>query len=171
MKISQVFKDFKGEKRDQVERRGVRRWERGAKKVALQTSLAICRYPGITGLYPGPPKKGGLGLGPTRNRPDQNLLLLLLLLNHFSRVRLFETLWTAAYQAPPSLGFFRQEYWSGVPLPSPSLLLYKQNPPLCLRHCYHVGNGNHSYIFAWEIPWTKEPGRLQSLGSCTAVHN
>ena len=119
MKISQVFKDFKGEKRDQVERRGVRRWERGAKKVALQTSLAICRYPGITGLYPGPPKKGGLGLGPTRNRPDQNLLLLLLLLNHFSRVRLFETLWTAAYQAPPSLGFFRQEYWSGVPLPSP----------------------------------------------------
>ena len=33
-----------------------------------------------------------------------------------SRVRL---LWTAAYQAPPSMGFSRQEYWSGVPLPSP----------------------------------------------------
>ena len=29
--------------------------------------------------------------------------------------------WTAAYQAPPSMGFSRQEYWSGVPLPSPSL--------------------------------------------------
>ena len=29
------------------------------------------------------------------------------------------TLWTAAYQAPPSMGFSRQEYWSGVPLPSP----------------------------------------------------
>ena len=72
MKISQVFKDFKGEKRDQVERRGGRRLERGVKKVALQTSLAICRYPGITGLYPGPPRKGGLELGPTRNRPDQN---------------------------------------------------------------------------------------------------
>ena len=37
-----------------------------------------------------------------------------------SRVRLLATPWTAAYQAPPSMGFSRQEYWSGVPLPSPS---------------------------------------------------
>ena len=36
-----------------------------------------------------------------------------------SRVRLLETPWTAAYQAPLSMGFSRQEYWSGVPLPSP----------------------------------------------------
>ena len=36
-----------------------------------------------------------------------------------SRVRLLETPWTAAHQAPPSVGFSRQEYWSGVPLPSP----------------------------------------------------
>ena len=35
-----------------------------------------------------------------------------------SRVRLFATPWTAAYQAPPSMGFPREEYWSGVPLPS-----------------------------------------------------
>ena len=35
----------------------------------------------------------------------------------FSRVRLFATPWTAAYQAPPSMGFSRQEYWSGLPLP------------------------------------------------------
>ena len=35
-----------------------------------------------------------------------------------SRVRLLETPWTAAYQAPLSMGFSRQEYWSGVPLPS-----------------------------------------------------
>ena len=35
-----------------------------------------------------------------------------------SRVRLLATSWTAAYQAPPSMGFSRQEYWSGVPLPS-----------------------------------------------------
>ena len=35
-------------------------------------------------------------------------------------VRLFGTPWTAAYQAPPSMGFSRQEYWSGLPLPSPS---------------------------------------------------
>ena len=37
----------------------------------------------------------------------------------FSRVRLLATPWTTAYQAPPSMGFSRQEYWSGVPLPSP----------------------------------------------------
>ena len=36
-----------------------------------------------------------------------------------SCVRLLATPWTAAYQAPPSMGFLRQEYWSGVPLPSP----------------------------------------------------
>ena len=36
-----------------------------------------------------------------------------------SHVRLFEIPWTATYQAPPSMGFSRQEYWSGVPLPSP----------------------------------------------------
>ena len=35
-----------------------------------------------------------------------------------SRVRLFETTWTAAHQAPPSMGFCRQEYWSGMPLHS-----------------------------------------------------
>ena len=36
-----------------------------------------------------------------------------------SRVRLSVTPWTVAYQAPPSMGFSKQEYWSGVPLPSP----------------------------------------------------
>ena len=60
-----------------------------------------------------------------------------------SRVRLLATPWTAAYQAPPSMGFSRQEYWSGVPLPSPTdiknifnipcisqLLLWQQTPPI-----------------------------------------
>ena len=36
-----------------------------------------------------------------------------------SRVRLFATLWTVARQAPLSMGFSRQEYWSGLPFPSP----------------------------------------------------
>ena len=39
-----------------------------------------------------------------------------------SRVWLFATPWTAACQAPPSMGFSRQEYWSGVPLPSPKVI-------------------------------------------------
>ena len=40
-------------------------------------------------------------------------------LSHFSRVGLFVTPWTVAHQAPPSMGFSRQEYWSGLPFPSP----------------------------------------------------
>ena len=44
---------------------------------------------------------------------------LLLLLSRFSRVRLCATPSTAAHQAPPSLGFSRQEHWSGLPFPSP----------------------------------------------------
>ena len=39
----------------------------------------------------------------------------------FSRIQLLETPWTAAYQAPPSMGISRQEYWSGVPGPSPQV--------------------------------------------------
>ena len=40
-------------------------------------------------------------------------------LKSLSRVRLLAAPWTVAHQAPPSMGFSRQEYWSGVPLPSP----------------------------------------------------
>ena len=36
-----------------------------------------------------------------------------------SHVQLFAAPWTVAYQAPPSMGFSRQEYWSGLPFPSP----------------------------------------------------
>ena len=41
-----------------------------------------------------------------------------------SRVRLFATPWTAAHQAPLSMGLSRQEYWSGLPLPSPDMKEY-----------------------------------------------
>ena len=41
------------------------------------------------------------------------------LVKSLSRVRLFATPWTVAYQAPPSMGFSRQERWSGLPFPSP----------------------------------------------------
>ena len=53
------------------------------------------------------------------NSPNLVSVLLLLLLSRFSRVRLCATPLTAAYQAPPSLGFSRQEHWSGLPFPSP----------------------------------------------------
>ena len=61
-----------------------------------------------------------------------------------SRVQLLATPWTAAYQAPPSMGFSRQEYWSGVPLPCPSL-------SLTISDCIHVAaNGIILfYSFLW----------------------
>ena len=44
-----------------------------------------------------------------------------------SRVQLLVTPWTAAHQAPPSMGFSRQEHWSGVPLPSPIFCLMRHS--------------------------------------------
>ena len=41
------------------------------------------------------------------------------MLSRYSRVQLFVTLWTVAHQAPMSMGFSRQEYWSGLPCPPP----------------------------------------------------
>ena len=51
-----------------------------------------------------------------------NFVLQFSSVQSLSRVRLSATPWTAAYQAPPSMGFSRQEYWSGMPLPSPYVL-------------------------------------------------
>ena len=47
------------------------------------------------------------------------LMLYACMLSHFSQVQLFSTLWTVAHQAPLSMGFFRQEYWGGLPCPPP----------------------------------------------------
>ena len=54
------------------------------------------------------------------------------MLSHFSHVQLFATLWTAAHEAPLSMEFSRQEYWSGLPFPSPGDLPdpgIKSGPP------------------------------------------
>ena len=71
---------------------------------------ALARYSHILGMngYPS---------------PLNMMLLLLLLLSRFSRVRLCVTPWTAAHQAPVSKGFSRQEWWSGMPFPSPNMML------------------------------------------------
>ena len=57
--------------------------------------------------------------GKSFNKPEKQWVRALLLLSRFSRVRLCATPQTAAHQAPPSLGFSRQEHWSGLPFPSP----------------------------------------------------
>ena len=51
-----------------------------------------------------------------------------------SRVQLLVTPWTVAHQAPPSMGFSRQEYWSGVPLPSPHDALHLNNTVLYVNY-------------------------------------
>ena len=58
-------------------------------------------------------------INPRRNTPRYILIKLLLLLSRFSCVRLCWTPQMASHQAPPSLGFSRQEHWSGLPFPSP----------------------------------------------------
>ena len=55
----------------------------------------------------------------SQDKEPKCVSMLLLLLSHLSRVQLCVTPETAAHQAPPSLGFSRQEHWSGLPFPSP----------------------------------------------------
>ena len=63
-----------------------------------------------------------------------------------SRVWLFATPWTEAYQAPPSMGFSRQEYWSGVPLPSPlkKVVIFK-------RTIFEITNIQVENVWMWWI--------------------
>ena len=63
----------------------------------------------------------GSGSGVSAQREPGLLRLALMTpkVKSLSRVRLFATPWSAAYHAPPSMGFSRQEYWSGLPFPSP----------------------------------------------------
>ena len=56
---------------------------------------------------------------PLSHQGSPDIYTLQLLLSHFSHVRLCATPQTAAHQAPLSLGFSRQEHWSGLPFPSP----------------------------------------------------
>ena len=59
-----------------------------------------------------------------------------------SRVWLFATPWTAVYQAPPPMGFSRQEDWSGVPSPSPTVVTTRQNKIWSVF--YHPGKLPHA---------------------------
>ena len=68
-----------------------------------------------------------------------------------SRVRLLATPWTVAYQAPPSMGFSRQEYWSGVPLPSPRTSLLRVKLKKKKQTCFLPDSGPQlRYIITME---------------------
>ena len=110
----------------------------------------------------------GLPFSPPRDLPDPGIQpgspALLLLLSCFSHVRLCATPWMAAHQALPSLGFSRQEHWSGVPLPSPSCIagrfftvwatkevsrrmMFKSRSLWLPSLLYQLGS--HIYIYMW----------------------
>ena len=61
-----------------------------------------------------------------------------------SHIWLFVTPWTVAYQAPPSMGFSRQEHWSGLPFPSP------------------LGSIEEHWILPWDV-WQKGQGQLPKM--------
>ena len=60
-------------------------------------------------------------MGEHKQDCNEHLYIYACMLSHFSHVRLFATLWTIACQAPLFMGFSRQVYWSGFPLPSPGI--------------------------------------------------
>ena len=75
-----------------------------------------------------------------------------------SRVRLFVTPWTAARQAPLSMGFSRQQYWSGLPFPSPMHESEKSVIPSCPTHsdpmdCSLPGSSTHGIFQARVLEW------------------
>ena len=83
-----------------------------------------------------------------------------------SRIQLLATPWTAAYQAPPSMGFSRQEYWSGVPLPSP-----QSNRAVAFKflhhYCFSKEQRNTFLNFLIKIYYNKY---LSSLCVCVCVY-
>ena len=75
-----------------------------------------------------------------------------------SRARLLGTPWTAAYQAPPSMGFSRQESWSGVPLPSLFTPLLHEYKSFCFFGLYLMVKGIQNCHIEKRGTWLKTIG-------------
>ena len=106
------------------------------------------------------------------------------MLNRFSRVQHPATLWTVAHQAPLSMGFSRQEYWSGLPFPSPEDLPKPGIEPMShipcigrqvLYHLSHLGRPFHSVVSDSLQPHGLKPTKFlypwNSPGMNTGVGN
>ena len=74
-------------------------------------------------------------------------------LSRFSSVRLFATLWTVAHEAPLSMGFSRQEYWSGLPCPPPGDLPDPGIEPTSLMSPALAGG-----FFTSSVTWEAQAG-------------
>ena len=116
-----------------------------------------------------------------------DMLLLLLLLSRFSRIQLCATPQTAAHQAPPSLGFSRQEHWSGLPFPPPmqeseSEVTQSCPTPSNPMDCSLPGSSIHGIFQARVLEWDAfafsasrgSPGLNPLVGdhfTCRSHHN
>ena len=98
--------------------------------------------------------------------------MLLLLLSRFSRVWLCVTPQTAAHQAPPSLGFSRQEHWSGLPFPSPmhESEAAQSCPTLSdPMNCSLPGSSVHGIFQARVLEWGAIAFSGRYYGNCTIL--
>ena len=132
---------------------------------SLQSCLTLCDP--IDGSPPGSPVPG-IPQARTLERVAisfSNAWKWKVKVKSFSRVRSLATPWTAAYQAPPSMGFSRQEYWSGVPLPSPAGMSKRQETKqwillvsqlTALRECPGCGSTWGRQAKSWLISWAKD---------------
>ena len=84
---------------------------------------------------------------------ESGLAMHACVLSNFSRVRLFVTPWTAALQAPLSMGFSRQEFWSGLPCPPPGDLPNPGIEPASLMSPALAGG-----FFTTSATWKSRPG-------------
>ena len=112
-------------------------------------------------MVPPRPRKAGL-LGPRKERKERKKGKSL------SCVQLLATSWTIAYQGPLSMGFPRQEYWSGLPFPSPGDLPnpgIKLGLPCCGQTLYPLSHHDFRRLGSWD----QGRGRCQkqSCGRCS----
>ena len=97
---------------------------------SLQSCLTLCDS--IDGSPPGPTVPGILQARTLEWVAISSSSTWKWKVKSVSRVWLLATPWTAAYQAPPPMGFSKQEYWSGLTLPSPA------QPYKCISKCYFL---------------------------------
>ena len=94
--------------------------------------------------------KGHCGIGDVCQRGERiKEHLRCVVLSHFSHAQLFMTLWTIALQVPLTMGFSRQEYWSGLPCPPPGDLPDSEIEPSS-RICPALGGRCFTTSAAWE---------------------
>ena len=82
------------------------------------------------------------GGGGGRKSKREKIYICMLLLSHFSSVRPCATPWTAAHQAPLSTEFSRQEYWNGLPFPS----------PIYMYICVHIAGASQVSHWVKNLP-------------------